>query len=296
MILMLLATAALGAEDPLSPQAISEGQTSLARAGDLSAIVVNPSMMSLSSDYEGYAFGETDNGDAWRWGVAALDSFTSQAVALGVSYSGQTYEPKLTEADLPGWAAAGQEVSNIKRHNDLTFALSAPLAQRRLAIGANLDWAIYDHDRQGQGAEVDVGAGLGWRASEHALVGFAVRNILPGEATLERYFGMGAGVSHRTEMFDVASDVEWVPQTDAVATRVGVAGGSENARLHAGWATEDWRTDASRLSTGLTLQNTNVALAYGVAFPLGGAKEQGVRHNVGIRLKLRVPGVDQTAR
>jgi len=296
MILMMLAAAAFGAEDPLSPQTVSEGQTSMARVSDLSAIVVNPAMMSLSSDYEGYAFGETNSGDAWRWGVAALDSFTSRAIALGVSYSGEAYEPPLTDADLPGWSASGQDVSNKKRHNDLTFALSTPFAQRRLSIGANLDWSIYDHDRQGQGAEVDLGAGMGWRASQYTLVGVAVRNILPGEATLNRTFGVGAGASHRTEFFDAASDVEWVPQTNAIATRFGLAGGSDNARLHAGWATADWRASGSHLSTGLTLQNTNVSIGYGVAFPLGDAKALGITHNLGIRLKLKVPGVSQPMR
>ena len=293
---MMLAATAFGAEDPLSPQTVSEGQTSMARVSDLSAIVVNPAMMSLSSDYEGYAFGELNGGDAWRWGVAALDSFTSKTIALGVSYSGETYEPPLTDADLPGWGALGQDVSNQKRHNDLTFALSAPLAQRRLSIGTNLDWAIYDHDRQGRGAEVDLGAGFGWRASEHALVGLAVRNILPGEATLNRHFGLGGGASHRTEFFDAASDVEWIPQTNAIATRIGLAGGSENARLHAGWSNADWRTNGSRVSTGLTLQNTNFSLGYGVAFPIGDDDGNGVTHNLGIRLKLRVPGVTQPRR
>jgi hypothetical protein len=253
-------------------------------------------MMSLSADYEGYAFGETSQGGAWRWGVAALDSFTSKAIALGVSYSGESYEPPLTKADLPGWSAAGQDISNVKRHNDLTFALSTPFAQRRLSIGANLDWSIFDHDRQGQGAEVDLGAGMGWRASQHTLVGVAVKNMIPGEATLNRRFGVGGGVGHRTEFFDAATDVEWVPETNAVATRFGLAGGSENARLHTGWSISDWGANASHISTGLTLQNTNFSVGYGVAFPLGDAKALGVTHNLGLRLKLRVPGVSQPMR
>lgn len=296
MILVLISALAHGAEDPLGPIALAEGGTRLARAQDLVCVVSNPGLLGLESHYRIGGFGQFGAQDRRGWGFTALDSSTSEHYALGLAYSGETYEPSLSDADLPGWTPQGKTPANTKRFHDVTVSVGVPIAGRAFSAGAQVDWAMFDHDQQGRGSVADIGLGMAGRPLSWLTLGATASNLLEGDPLGTRPFRVGAGAQALWTYGGVSLDTSWSVPQDQPGIAMGVQLGNDEWRVHGGWSTDDLAHSSPTASAGLSYQAPTLALAYGLAAPLADQSPDAWTHMLGIRIPMSTPSADSPTR
>jgi len=289
MILVLLTALSFGAEDPLGPIALAEAGTALARGQSNVGIVSNPGLLGLESRYTFSGFGQVGPQDRRGWGVSALDSTTSDLYALGLSYSGETEEPSLSDDDLPGWTPSGKTPHNVKRYHDITMAIGAPLWHRSLSVGAHVDWALYDHDQQGTGSVADVGLGLAGRPNRWLTLGVAMSNLFSGDPLGDRPFGVGGGAQGAWKHGGLNLESTWNVYQDSPGVALGGHIGSPEWRFHGGWRQSDLALSHQTASTGLSYHSPTLTLAYGLSAPLGEDDMSNWTHMLGLKIPMSVP-------
>jgi hypothetical protein len=292
MILVLITTLSFGAEDPLGPIALAEAGTALARGQNNVGIVSNPGLLGLESRYSLSGFGQLGPQDRRGWGVSALDSTTSDFYALGLSYSGSTEEPSLSDEDLPGWTPSGKTPDNVKRHHDITMAIGVPILQRFLSVGAHVDWALYDHDQQGTGSVADVGLGLAGRPTAWLTLGVALRNLWSGDPLGDHPLGAGGGAQAAWKHGGLNLESTWDVYQDSPGVALGGHLGTPKWRVHAGWRQSDLSQSHQAASTGLSYHAPTLTLAYGLSAPLGDDDMSGWTHMLGLQIPMSVPGAE----
>ncbi len=174
---MLLLSMAFAADRVESSETLAMGRNAVANPWSNSAIAANPAAIGLVARYHvGVAASYGQRG--FHWNITAADSRTAEGVGFGVTYSGDRYNPPLETWELPGWSVPGQAITNKKRNQDLGAALSIPLFQRRIAVGAGGSVSFYDHERQGRGRAGNLSFGLGALPHPKLALGLSGRNVL----------------------------------------------------------------------------------------------------------------------
>lgn len=273
------------------------GGVGAAASRDNAAITVNPGLLALHPRYDfmgmfryGPDPGPGSPADL-GWGFTAMDARTSDVVALGLSYSGDRYEPVLAERDLPGWTIPGAEIPNDKRFHDFAGALSLAAFQRRLGLGLGVNVTYFDHERQGNGVLFDLHAGIGARPVDWLVIGAAARNVVPGRGE-NRPFGVVGGVRVESErLLAVEVNAEW-RDVYTVGLPVTLATGFEarpgTARIRVGW-----RRDASDgvhfATAGIGADKDGAGVEYGIAIPLDHPRFASTVHTVSIRFGAPAP-------
>ncbi|MEZ4321217.1 MAG: hypothetical protein R3F61_27325 [Myxococcota bacterium] len=258
-MILLLATA-LAADRVEGADTLAVGSTAVANPYGMGGIAANPAIIGLEERYQfggGFSYG----GRGIHWQAGAIDSLTS-AAAFGLTYSGDLYNPPLTEEELPGWAVPGVELTNHKRTHDLGFALGAPFFENRFVVGLGGSLAFYNHERSGKGTTGNMSAGLAYRPDPHVAIGLSGRNLLPVRAgasdrPMELLGGLWLGENgvaalsleggarpESSKPLLLASGIE-VNASEAAAMRAGwrLQDGVHNLALGAGGGTTDGSVD-----------------------------------------------------
>jgi hypothetical protein len=225
-----------------------------------------------------------------HWFGGAVDARTSDFVAAGVGYYGNSYNPPPTNAELPGWVAEGEELSNQKWIHDFVASVSVPMLDRRVGFGVTFAPQFHDEDLNGTGWTFDMHSGLGIHPVPWLTVGLATRNLLPwgsqyGDTELT------GGVLLDSENLDVEADVEFRPKIDRLPS---IGSGAElavnMARFRGGW-----RMDVNQMhwaSAGIGYDQEGAAIMYGFALPIGdrfGNSLEGSLHEVSVRFGAQAP-------
>jgi hypothetical protein len=273
MITLLVAPALAAEPNALSaPNAVvsaanvtAMGGTGVASPDDNVGITLNPGMLGLERRYDVSALFMASPGEGIGWGATAVDARTSARVAAGIAYAGDRTNPPLTDADLPGWAIADEEISNVQQHHDITGAIAVPLLGRRLSVGVSVAASYTDHVRQGDVLRWDGHVGAGYRLSDAWSFGVAGRNLLPTAGSLPPELVAGARL--RTEAFQAEVDGGWQDGAPAL-----LAAGLEKSLGAAGRVRGGWRYEGGdhALSFGLGWKGQGGAIEYGLALPLAG--------------------------
>ena len=262
------------------------GGVGVAAPSDNAAVTLNPGLIPLRKRYDVHAHLRYGPTAGLQWAATAVDARTSSDVMAGAAYSGDRFDPALTNADLPAWSLAGEPIENRKRFHDLAFALAIPMAQRRIGAGlaGNVTW--FNHDQQGQGRRFEMHAGLGASITKSWTVGASARNFLPLDRE-DRPLQLLAGTRFE-DLENVAFEVNvsraWVTsgstqlvfdtaaaQAPERPSALSVIGGVEkvvkNAQVRAGGG---WDGPRNRpiLTFGLGLTDTSGGIEYGLLVPL----------------------------
>jgi len=175
MILFLMSAWALDRVEGADTLAL--GSTTTANPYATGGITGNPAIIGTEKRYNfGGAFSYGGRGVHWQ--ATAIDSVTS-SVAFGMAYSGDRFNPPLTQAELPGWSVAGQEISNLKQTNTVNFALGIPTTDRRFVGGIGGALSFFNNERGGKGTTGNLTAGLAYRPDPRVSIGLTGRNLLP---------------------------------------------------------------------------------------------------------------------
>ena len=273
------------------------GGVGAAASYDTAGITINPGLLALHPRYDfmgvfqyGPDPGATTAADL-AWGITAMDARTSDVVALGLAYSGNHYEPLLTEDEFPGWTVPGADIPNEKRLHDFAGALSFATLERRLAFGLGVNVGLYDFDRQGDGLTADLHVGVGARPVDWLVLGAAVRDMIPDQAQ-DRKLQLIGGVRFESEkLFAFETNADWRDDF-AIDLPVTLASGFE-ARTGAARIRLGWRREASNgvhaVTTGLGWEQEGAALEYGVRLPLDHLRFGSTVHSFSLRFGAPPP-------
>ncbi len=283
--LLILATSALASDTLQAADQVAMGRTGIAAKNDNAAISLNPGLLALTEryDFQGmFGYGPTGG---MTWGASAMDARTSDSLAGGLFYSGDQYEPPLTEDDLPAWALPGEEIENLKRYHDVGLGLSTPLADRKIGIGVSALVGYFDHDRVGDGWRFDMTAGAGFAPTDALTLGVTARGFVPWDVE-DVPFSTGLGARLEHEKLAVAADASFFPGVEEgvpVTFSAGLEQGAGSGRFRGGWRF-DAPTQVHALSAGLGLVGDGAAIEYGAWVPVtGGLSIDSTVHMVSIR-------------
>lgn len=260
MILLLASTAALATDRVEGADTLAQGSTTVANPYSIGSVNANPAAVGLVERYI-FGVGFHYGGRGIHWQATAIDTQTSKA-AFGLTYSGDRYNPPLTEAELPGWTVPGQELTNKKRTHDLGFALAAPFLERRLVFGLGGSVSFFDNERSGKGTTGNLNAGVAARPQPWVSLGLSGRNLLPiddagsdrpmeivgstwlGQVGIASFAFEGGVRPESTSLLLLATGVEVNP-TEASAVRAGwrLQDGGHLLSLGAGGGTEEGSVD-----------------------------------------------------
>lgn len=273
MITLLVASALAAEPNALSaPNAVVAGANVTAMAGtgvaspdDNVGVTLNPGLLGLERRYDVSALFMASPGEGIGWGATAVDARTSEHVAAGIAYAGDRTNPPLTDVDLPGWGVAGEEITNVQQHHDITGAIAVPVLGRRLSFGVSVAASYTDHVRQGNAWRWDGHVGAGYRLSDALSFGVAGRNLLPTAGSLPPELLAGARV--RTEAFQAELDGGWQEGAPAL-----LAAGVEKSLGATGRVRGGWRYEGGvhALAFGLGFKGSGGAIEYGLSLPLDG--------------------------
>ncbi|MCB9688604.1 MAG: hypothetical protein H6735_26435 [Alphaproteobacteria bacterium] len=283
---LLLALFAHASDTLPSAAQVAMGRTGIASETENTALSLNPGLLGLTDRYdvEGMFRYGPDNG--LGWGASVVDARTSDQLAGGLFYSGDSYSPPLTIDDSPGWTIPGEEIPNRRRFHDFGLGVAFPLADRKLSLGLGALLGYYNHDRIGDGWRFDASAGVGWKPLDTLTLGLMGRGLVPwGEQDVEASTGLG--VRFHPRKFVIEGNAAWLPETtDAVPLLVaaGVEQGFGPARLRAGWNL-DAPTETNALSLGLGLTGQGATLEYAAWIPVTGTTGiDATQHVLSVRL------------
>lgn len=260
--LLLASAAALAADVVQGANTAAMGGVGVAAPSDNAAITLNPGLIGLVERFDFHAhFRLGPTGDL-QWAATAIDSRTSERFGAGFAYSGDRYDPPLTNNELPGWSLPGEELANRRRQDDFTLGLGVPLLGRRLSLGASVLFSRFNHDRDGKGSTADVHVGIGVRPVEWLTVGAGIRNLAPIPSPQDRPLSWVAGA--RLEATRAAIEGNVWSSTDPLApSSWSIAAGGEVSP-----------TVGTRVRLGMfrdgPLQRTRLTAGFGLVSERGG--------------------------
>ena len=203
------------------------GSASAANAHDNAALTSNPASIGLERRYAITANGGFWNGRDWRAAISAVDGMTTEGVALGVAYQRWPTSSELTVGELPGWISEDQELSRLRRYDNVTIGVAVPFAENRFSVGLNGSVVFVGHSVLGTATTGDVDVGLAGRPTEKWSVGVAARNVLPQFFETDERLGLVAGTRYAWDKnTSVAVDVD-VPLLKVDGLPVAIRGGAE---------------------------------------------------------------------
>jgi hypothetical protein len=298
LILMLARTAA--AADPAGPvhspagvvagaNVTAMGGVGVAAPDDNVGITLNPGLMGLQRRYDMSGLFSVSPGEGIGWGGTAMDARTSDYIAAGFAYGGERSNPPLTEADLPGWQAEGQELTNIKQFHDLAGAIAVPILERKVSFGVAVSGTYYDQERQGSGWWWNGHLGAAYRPIEALTVGVVGRNLVPSTPAARDPEVLGGVRAVAKGVLIAELDGGWRRgQADPLlAAGLEKSVGGQGA-LRAGWRFEGGEHAAS---FGLGWNDDSGSIEYGVVVPLtsGKATFGSLLHVFSLRLAAPAP-------
>ncbi len=284
------------------------GDVGVAAPADNAGITLNPGLLGLRERYDFHAHGQLGPDLGLQWAATAMDGRTSKRVAAGLAYSGDRFEPALTNADLPAWSVAGEEIRNRKRLHDITGGLAVPLLSRRLSLGVSGALTLFNHDQGGQGRRFDMHAGVGLEPVKGVTVGASLRNFLvtaeqnrPTELLaglrLERASAVALemNVGHTwvsddlgaLEISGPAATLREIPTPWSFAGGVDARAGSARVRAGASWRGPTRKAYAT-LGIG-TREADGGGVEYALAIPLRDLTLAGTIHQISIRFGAPPP-------
>ena len=287
LLLLLAHSSAFALPDVVGADSIGMGSTSLAADRSNAAITTNPGLLALHPRYDFSA--QIGIGPGLHWAVSGMDARTAERVALGLTYSGDRYEPELTVAELPGWVEPGAEIENMKRSHNFAGGLSYAAVEDRVAVGLGGHVSVYNHDRNGKGTTGNLDVGMGLRPTDAFTVGLSGQNLLPFDPLSDRPMRVGMGLRLDGTPAAIEVDGGWVDQ--AGGTPVFVDAGTEvrpgPVRLRAGGR---WHgpTNVPSVTGGLGFEGEGGAIEYGLDIPLG-TNGGPIAHIIGLRFGAPAP-------
>ncbi|TNE91471.1 MAG: hypothetical protein EP330_05115 [Deltaproteobacteria bacterium] len=281
---LVVGSPAVASEAHLGANTVATGGASTALPKDNSAITGSPGAMALVERYDGMGFGSIGPASALRYGLSAMDSRTG-SVAFGIAYRRGQVNLPITDADLPGWIEPGTEPTNKEFTHDLTVALGAPIADRKLSVGVNGTFLWWKRERRGQGFSGN--ADLGIAAAPHELFSAALtgRNLLfmldDEDMPLAGVLGLRVG---SVDTVHGLVDVE-VAEGSGLTLRAGVDGSAGPSRMRAGYAW-DGVLEQHQVSWGLGIENEAGAFEYAMRVPLTNNDRGvgGLLHTISVRV------------
>jgi len=287
LLLLLLHDVALALPDVVGADSIGMGSTSVAADKSNAAITTNPGLLALNPRYDFSA--QVGIGPGLHWAVSGMDARTAKDFALGVTYSGDRYEPELTVDELPGWSIPGAAIPNMKRSHHIAAGGSYAFADDQVAIGLGGHVSIYNHDRHGKGTTGNLDVGLGITPTDAFTIGLAGNNLLPFDPLADR--PMRAALGLRLDGTPAAIEVDggWI-QADEGAPVFVDAGGEVRpgpVRLRAGGRYHGPSATPS-VTAGLGFEGEGGALEYGLDIPLGDGSDP-IAHVIGVRFGAPAP-------
>lgn len=262
-----------GAADTFESSALlAMGRVGVASSRENASLTLNPGLLALDQRYDFQGQFRYGPQGALAGGLNAVDARTSDRVAGGLAYTGDTAEPEPTVDELPGWIVPGEEIQNKKTSHDVAFGAAVPWADRRVSFGLGGTVGWYHTDRFGNGWRADANAGVGVRPTEGLTLGVSARNFIPTGA-LDRPLEVLAGA--RTDFDDwpaLEVDVGWRPDSDArlpLDVGAGFSIDGKAAAVRAGWR-RDALGDVHSVGAGVAVLGPGSALEYGTLVPVTG--------------------------
>jgi hypothetical protein len=262
-----LASAAVAADDILSAAALGAGGTSIADRERNDGVSTNPSVAAILPRYDLAGTAGLSLG-GWEAAATVVDSRQS-AVTIGLAYRRRQQSPPITIADLPGWIAEGETVTNRRRYHEIGFALAVPMIGRRLALGVGGGLALTDHDRRPKGSTFDLDAGLTWAPTGGITVGLVARDLAPMPEA-DAPVAMVGGVRFDDESLGaIAVELEQrLIASRSTAWRIGAERPIGPVDLRVGGRNEHGER---AVTFGVGAHNLEGAFDVGVVLPLGGS-------------------------
>lgn len=183
---------ALGIDDPITPSTAASGGTGIADPRNNDAIVLDPATLGLTKRYDLAGYG-TIGGGFLTGSASVVDSHQSEHLAVGVGYRYAAGNPPFTAADLPGWAAQGDTLTNHQKFHDVTVGLAVPFDDRRLSVGIGGGLTAATKERRGNYIDGDLDFGLAAAPVEWLAFGLAATDVLPITVSTDHPFRVGAG-------------------------------------------------------------------------------------------------------
>lgn len=263
---MLLLSLAMAADRVEGSETLATGHNAVANPLSNSAVSANPAAIAVVERYD-FSFAAAYGQRGLHWNVAASDSRTSDAVAFGLTYSGDRFNPPLQTWELPGWSVPGQAVTNEKRNHDLGAALAVPMFGRKLSIGIGGSVSFFNHARQGDGRSGNMSGGITLHPQEDLVIGVSARNVLPlddpnQDRPMEILGGLYLG-DVRVGALTLEGGVRPEREHLLVLGAGGEAAVSEGVYLRGGWRLED---GAHELTFGgaAGTEQASLGLAFGL--------------------------------
>ena len=273
------------------------GGVGAAASRDNASITLNPGLLALHPRYDFmgvFQYGPDPGANTpadLAWGITAMDARTSDVVALGLSYSGNHFEPLLQEDEFPGWTVPGADIPNEKRFHDFAGALSFAALERKLGFGLGVNVGLFDHDRQGDGVTFDLHLGAGARPLEWLSLGAAVRDMVPGDAEDRKLQVVGGARVEAEELFAFEANADWRDDF-ALDLPVTLSSGLEaragEARVRIGWRREA-ADGVHAITSGLGWEQEGAAIEYGFRLPLDHPRLAATVHSFSLRFGAPAP-------
>lgn len=249
------------------------GGAAVADPQDNAGVTINPATVSLTERYDVQGMFIAGPDGALRWNASAVDGRTNKFMAFGLAYNGGLLSGGFHPDELPAWAPADQELVNTRQLHDITFAVSVPFLDRRLAVGVNGTLSIFKGRYVGSGVTGNLDLGVATRPIDQLQVGLVGKNILPvaGQADLPAELALGARGGLEDKIVG-ATDVSYqleqrLEDTSPWSASAGVEGGIKIVRLRGGW---DWsgRLQEHRVAWGLGFATPIGSLDYAMQIPV----------------------------
>ena len=282
---LLLAFTARAADTLPSAAQVAMGRTGIASDAENTALSLNPGMLGLTERYDVEGMFRYGPDGGIGWGGSVVDARTSDRIAGGLFYSGESYSPPLTLNDSPAWTIPGEEIPNHRRFHDFGLGLGFPLADRAVSLGVGALLGYYDHDRFGDGWRFDAVAGFGWNPLDALTLGVVGRGFVPTEQDIPP--STGVGVRFHPDKFVAEADASWFPDVTEglpITAAAGLEQGFGAGRIRAGWQ-YDALTTVHAVSAGLGVTGNGGFLEYAAWIPVTGEVGlEATQHVISVRI------------
>lgn len=260
----------------LGANLLAMGGVGVAALSDNAAITLNPGLLALRRRYDFQGMFQYGPEGGLQWGASAMDGRTSNNLAAGIAYIGDRTSPELDENELPGWIEPGVEVTNVRRMHDFAGAFAVPFLERKLSIGVGVNVGLFNHDRGGEGWNVDLDAGVGFHPVEALTVGVSTRNVLAvSEQDLPPAVRAGVRIEGEQVLaFEVNAEQRFLPEEQRPEFPLWMGVGFEKpigrARLRAGFQHDPYSAveAGSYATAGIGVTDQGGVVEYGLMIPL----------------------------
>lgn len=276
LFLIPMMTSTAFADELVSARNGAMGEFGASDAVDTTAMFINPSVIALEESYDVVALFSAGSAKRLRWGLAAADASSNEAVSFGLAYIGDRDTPDFLTPELPGWEYADEVPENFKFYNDVHATIALPFLNRRLSVGIGGLLRFYNTTWNDKGVTGNLNLGVSGQPVEWLTIGASVRDILPIPDQYDRPATLSFGVSAATRnVYAGYAEADFLMEqtSDAQYPWRARAGGEvaiSSVLLRAGYSW-DGPTNVHQIHAGVGLFSQTGSIEYGIRLPVAGA-------------------------